>query len=296
MFTKIRFLLPSCKPFRITWKAWFTFRILGFSEVWAERWKCGESWPTATAHTSNSLSRTSQDTPCDRGSAVPPPTLASRLSQAQDNSYHQCCLMTWPLWGWSQATGPCKASFKWAGAVGEGHSGILAALRRLDQCFCILNGHKIHLGLLLTCYGSEGRAGSFQVMPTLLARGPRRALSPRMKGLRRAVSLGSQTHHPMETGLLPWSKGGSGPLLPVFPLLQRALFPQCEALAPPSSAPTRFDLPLTLPKSSFSWLLSLQCSTPSPAFLLRHKTNVKITFQKYWKWMMMKSCFCFLGT
>ena len=126
--------------------------------------------------------------------------------------------------------------------------------------------------------------------------------------------LGSQMLHPMGTGQVsggperrplkyelraeascPGLRAVLAPLR-TFPLHHWALFPHCWALVLPhqlSHCHALISHPLS---SSQVSLGSSLCSVPtaSPAFLLCHKTNVKITFQKYWK-LMMKSCFYFLG-
>ena len=60
-------------------------------------------------------------------------------------------------------------------------------------------------------------------------------------------------------GLLPWSKGGLVPLLCPHPHGIHGLCPPTAGPGPPHPAlPLQpFDLPPTLPTSSFSWLLSL---------------------------------------
>lgn len=60
-------------------------------------------------------------------------------------------------------------------------------------------------------------------------------------------------------GLLPWSKGSLVPLLCPHPRGIHGLCPHTEGPGAPHPAlPLQpFDLPPTLPKSSFSWLLSL---------------------------------------
>ena len=63
-----------------------------------------------------------------------------------------------------------------------------------------------------------------------------------------------------------------------------ALFPHCGPGPPlPALPPQPFDLPPTLPKSSFVWLLSLRCSHSLPCFSLMPGNKCKNNISKILK-------------